>query len=120
MSMKRAQFLGTDKDVGGLLKANESEMSLQHGHLYLDMESGSNDSIDLERLMKSFQARLDDAGMGTSGEQLECCSYLVFITTLKICIKSFSHLLRSTNEQVWRRHRFRRGGRSLCGHVGRS
>ena len=41
------------------------------------MESGSNDSIDLERLMKSFQARLDDASAaeaGTSGELLECGS----------------------------------------------
>ena len=35
------------------------------------MESGSNDSIDLERLMKGFQARLDSmgvSGVGTSGE----------------------------------------------------
>ena len=32
----------------------------KHGHLYEDMESGSNDSVDLERLMKSFQARLPD------------------------------------------------------------
>ena len=35
------------------------------------MESGSNDSIDLERLMKGFQARLDSMGgsvVGTSGE----------------------------------------------------
>ena len=35
------------------------------------MESGSNDSIDLERLMKGFQARLDSmggSGVGTSGD----------------------------------------------------
>ena len=46
-------------------------MQDKHGHLYKDMESGSNDSIDLERLMKNFQERLDSmggGGVGTAGE----------------------------------------------------
>ena len=109
------QKLGEGNNVN---KSSQFVLPMQdkHGHLYKDMESGSNDSIDLERLMKSFQARLDSMGGGGVGASGEINVSLISLANVIL----LHFLARSERAKYRSLCGGGPGGRGLRGHAGRS